>query len=292
MRRDPRSSGLFTTLHSFSFSMRSLFQKLAIITLLIGFVCSPAQAVDDPDVKFTGGNRAFEDGRYDDAERVYRQLFEDGNISIELLVNLGNALYRLDRPGEAALWYRRALELDPRAAEARQNLRVVKLETGYREFDLSGLNAWLSRISPGELTAALSIGLWLVALSLAAAFTLPFLRDWRPLLFVTASLGLVFALASAWGLRRQQDQLDTEDLAIVTGNETAAVTQPLPEAEKVVDLPPGSEIQIIQQRGPWTYVGIPDELRGWVRTDAIGAVRWFGPNGLPPVAPGLAEKSE
>ncbi len=275
-----------------SFSSRNPTLSIIPGLLLILFAIAPALiAADDPDVVFAGGNRAFEDGRYGDAEEIYRRLADEGFVSEELFLNLGNTVFRQDRPGEAALWYRRVLELNPRSAEARQNLRVVKHLTGYREFELRGVDAWLARLSPGELAAVLSGGAWLGLLAFTVAFVIPRLRDWRPLLFVFAGLGLVVAAVSFWGLRRQQTRLDTDDLAIVSGNDTAALAQPLPDAVKVVELPPGSELQIVQRRGPWTYVGIPGDLRGWVRSDAIGAVRWYGPHAAPPLEAGLAEQT-
>ncbi|MCB1232150.1 MAG: tetratricopeptide repeat protein [Verrucomicrobiae bacterium] len=266
--------------------------RIAVLFLaLSSFLSAFARAASDPDVTFMGGNRAYEDGRFADAEQVYRSLTEEGYVSIELFLNLGNALYRTDRPGEAALWYRRALELDPRSAEARQNLQVVKNLTGYHEFELDGADAWLARLSPGEIVAVLSTGCWIALLALVAAFLLPRLRDWRPLLFVVAGLSLATAGLSTWGLIRQQKQVDTDDLAIVIANESAALAGNFPDAEKVVDLPPGSELQILQRRGAWTYVAIPPDLRGWVKSDAIGAVRWYGPHAAPSLDPELAKRS-
>lgn len=232
---------------------------------------------DDPDVSFISGNQAYEDGRFAEAEKIYRSLTESGQVSEDLFLNLGNALYRLDRPGEAALWYRRALEIAPRFSEARQNLRVIRNQTGYHEFEHKGADAWLARLSPGEIVAILSVGAWIALLTVTGALVIRRLRDWRPLLYITAGFAAAIAFAAAWGLRRQAAVVDTNDLAVIISRDAAALTGPVPEAEKVVDLPPGSEVQILQQRGPWTYIGIPRDLRGWVRSDAVDVVRWFGP---------------
>ena len=244
---------------------------------------------DESDTVFSGGNKAYEDGRFGDAERVYRKLTDQGLVSEELFFNLGNALFRLDRPGEAALWYRRALVVDPRFAEARQNLVVIQKKEGYHEFQLEGVDAWLSRLARGEIVGILVTGLWIALLALTAVWTLPRSKDWRPLLFVTAALGLAISAAATWGLRRQASQVTLEDLAIVITNDAVARTQPVSDSEPVVELPPGSELRIIQRRGPWTYVGIPEDLRGWVRTEAIAPVYWYGPHGAPDVTPGIAQ---
>jgi hypothetical protein len=268
-----------------------IFSSRALILLVASscglFAFAKATAAADPDVTFTGGNRAYEDGRFADANQVYRSLISQGQVSEELFLNLGNVSYRLNQPGEAALWYRRALVLNPRFAEARQNLRVIKGKTGYHEFELKGVDAWLARLSPGELIAMLTAGLWIALLIVAASVVFRRLRDWRPLLYITGGLSLAVAIASFWGLNRQRTQLDADDLAIVTGNDATALTGPVPDAEKVVDLPPGSELQILQRSGPWTYVAIPPELRGWVRSESMAPVIWYGPHAVPAADPGL-----
>jgi tetratricopeptide (TPR) repeat protein len=257
----------------------SAFPRLPLRLLAAIFVLpalnSPA-AVADPDVVFSRGNRAFETGDYAAAEAAYRELVEEKFVSPELFYNLGNTAYRQDRSGEAALWFRRALAIDPRFAEARQNLQVVKKKTGYHEFELKGIEAWLARLSSGELVAILSATAWIAVLTVAGAFLIRRLRDWRPLLFITAGLALAAAAVAAWGLIRQRESLDPDDLAIVTAPDAVALTGPVPDAEKVVDLPPGSELQIIQSAGPWTYVGIPQDIRGWVRTESLAPVIWYG----------------
>ena len=272
------------------FSSRTLSFLIASSCWMLS--TSPGSAATDPDVTFTGGNRAYEDGRFEDANQVYRSLISEGDVSEELFLNLGNVSYRLNQPGEAALWYRRAIVLNPRFAEARQNLRVIKGKTGYHEFELKGVDAWLARLSPGELIAILSTGLWITLLIIAASLVFRRLRDWRPLLYITGGLSLAVAIASAWGLNRQRTQLDAEDLAIVTANDAAALTGPEPDAEKVVDLPPGSELQILQPSGPWTYVAIPPELRGWVRSESIAPVIWYGPHAVPRADPGLVKTDQ
>lgn len=249
---------------------------IACATVALLLPTSMRGAVTDPDGAFSRANQDFERGDYASAEAAYRTLAQSPLASAELYYNLGNALYRLDRPGEAALWYRRALALDPRFAEARQNLQVVKKKTGYLVFETRGIDAWLSRFGRGEWVAMLSVGLWVAALSVTAVFVVRRLRDWRSLLWVAAAFGLATAGFSAWGLHRLSRSAGvSDDLAVVTAGGAMAVTSPVPDAEKVVDLPPGSELQILQTAGPWTYVAIPEDLRGWVRSEHLARVTDF-----------------
>ena len=72
------------------------------------------------------GVQAYADGRFADAAAAWRQAWDDGAQNASLACNLGNAAFRQRRLGEAVLWYRRALWLDPGHADARHNLEFAR----------------------------------------------------------------------------------------------------------------------------------------------------------------------
>jgi SH3-like domain-containing protein len=44
-------------------------------------------------------------------------------------------------------------------------------------------------------------------------------------------------------------------------------------ARGVLALPAGSEVSILQERGDWNYVALPNDQRGWIATSAVEKVR-------------------
>jgi len=44
-------------------------------------------------------------------------------------------------------------------------------------------------------------------------------------------------------------------------------------ANSVLVLPAGSEIEILSMRGDWIYAALPNQLRGWVQTNTVELVR-------------------
>jgi len=60
-----------------------------------------------------------------EAERLYRELLAAMPDDVQLLTNLGVVVYQLGRTDEAVASFRRALEIDPRAREARESLAVA-----------------------------------------------------------------------------------------------------------------------------------------------------------------------
>ena len=60
------------------------------------------------------------------AERAFREATARDNANVEYTYNLGLAILRQQRAGEAALQFRRALEIDPTFGPARQRLAEAR----------------------------------------------------------------------------------------------------------------------------------------------------------------------
>ena len=248
--------------------------KAARLILFFGLILGWAVAsqADQRDVLFAQGNAAFQSGKFAAAESEYRKLIQAGKVSEDVFFNLGNAIFRQNRPGEAALWFQRARVFDPRMTEANQNLTFLQKTHGYLEIERKPLDAFLFNRKPTELTIYAWIGAWVFLLSLAAMIIIRKLRDWRPLLIIISLFGLSLAIAAIWAGSRRSDTLAIEKFAVVKGGNVSALTAPAPGAEAVIALPPGSEVRILQDRGPWKYVDIPGELRGWVDSKSVAAI--------------------
>lgn len=214
----------------------------------------------------------FTAGKFEAAEAKFLTLTKQGLISKELYFNLGTTFEKQDQSGKSTLWMRRALLLDPGMVEPRQNLTFLKKKLGYLEFSGEGTGALFRHLPPTLGDWIAMIGLWLVAICLAMAFLLPRYqnRRFRPLVF--ACLAAVLAFGGAWFSHYYARNFAIENFATVTGKGVTAVTSPVPDAKAVIDLPPGSEVRILQETGPWTYVEIPGEIRGWLRNEQLAAV--------------------
>jgi tetratricopeptide (TPR) repeat protein len=240
--------------------------------LLFGLVVCGALRADDASSAFTEANRLYEQGDYAAAATAYQTLVDAENLSADLYYNLGAAKQKLGQSGEAALWMRRALHLEPGMPEAEQSLTFLRTRLAFFEF----AGTWLDR-TIAALPAAFgrwvsSLALWTGLLAIAGAFVAPRLRPNRSALI---TLGLVLLMASfvfsRVGRYREQ-RLSPSTFAIVTGDSVSALTAPTSDAKPVVALPPGSELRLLRITGPWTYAEIPGDLRGWVRTESVQPV--------------------
>lgn len=218
------------------------------------------------------GINDFTEGRYAAAEEKFQTLSKRGLISKELYLSLATTVEKQEEPGKAVLWMRRALIIDPGMVEPRQNLTFLKQKLGYLEFSDEGTLAFLRSLPPTLGDWIAMTGLWLVVICLAMAFLLPRYQDrrFRPLLF--ACLSAVLAFSGAWYSQYYASNFAIENFATITDSSVSALTGPVPDSKTVIDLPPGSEVRILQESGPWTYVEIPGEIRGWLRNEQLAAV--------------------
>ena len=102
---------------------------IALLFTFAGTFLGSAQAQESVEV-FSSANEDFESGDLNQAEMKYRRLVENGRISSDLYFNLGTTQYRLEEPGEAMLWFRRALVVEPRAPEVPQNVANQRTKLG------------------------------------------------------------------------------------------------------------------------------------------------------------------
>lgn len=226
----------------------------------------------EADAAFAEGNRRFEAGDYEGAASLYEALAGEGRVSAELFYNLGAAKHRIGESGEAALWMRRALLVEPGMPEARQSLRHLRAQFAWLEFSEGGVRGLLASIGPASWRWTLVFLVWGGLLLLVAALALPALRAKRS---GAVTLGFVL-LMTAFVVSRLESYRDrnlaVQNFATVVARETSALAAPAPDAKAVVALPPGSELRILQKTGPWNYAEIPGGLRGWVRSTSVVGV--------------------
>lgn len=86
--------------------------------------------LEEGEAWFERGVFAEENGRLEEALEAYKRSLAAGGPLVELLFNLGNTLYALDRKADAAQYFERATEVDPEFVESWNNLGNALSETG------------------------------------------------------------------------------------------------------------------------------------------------------------------
>ena len=221
-------------------------------------------------------------GEYAEARDALAGMVEAGHMAPAVFFQLGNANYRLEDPGQAALAYRRASFLDPDHRESAQNLEFLRRTVGFVDtFEPSGWE-FVQRIPSTWLSRGLTAGIWLAGLAAGAWIVIRRRPHWVGVsLLLCVVLGVGTAAAAGVFAAQKRAALPPGSSVVVVASDVVARSAPAETAAEVYSLPPGSALIPVAERGPWTYVDLPGELRGWVRASATEPLWPYDPVSAP-----------
>jgi tetratricopeptide (TPR) repeat protein len=233
---------------------------MLMVALGLLLALAPVQA-------FNRGNQLYAHKDYALAAEAYREALRGGHDA-RIDYNLGNALFKSGRIGEAIVAYRRARSLAPRDADIAENLafarayRLDKVAAGPGPIARAIADAF-HLLSRRESAIAAAVLCLLASLALAAWIV----RRGRALAVASGVLGLVallsFATRSAWDAEVKAQP------AVVVVPELSATSGPGEEFKQILLVHDGSELQVREARGEYLLVQLPGGAGGWVRKDAV-----------------------
>jgi tetratricopeptide (TPR) repeat protein len=248
-------------------SILKTLRKAALASLALAMLGATPRA-DAADIAKT----AYETARYSEAAKLWIESAPYESLTPDVLYNIGNACYRGNSPGNAALYYRRALNLDPHHAEARQNLRFIERKYGSITINRPAFQTTLARISIDTWKNLLWASLWISTLSLLTITATKRSSSARYFATVGLILGpmLAFCATLAWRAYPKDGEFAKDKLQAVVIHENATLhSEASRTSPEVIDAPPGSPCTILHQSGRWSYVGFATKTRGWIPTDMI-----------------------
>jgi tetratricopeptide (TPR) repeat protein len=224
---------------------------------------------------FERGVASYQAGDYADAKAAWQaalgeELDELGRARV--YHDLGNAHWRLEETLPAIACYSAAVRLDPRHADAWQNLELARAKAGLSPADPGDLAATLRRLvtslRAGERRALLygALLLWTAVLVLEMRSGGRGLRQ----ALLGASGGLVLA-AVPWAHGILVPSREWPHFVIASTN-VPLRAEPLEARSPVGELAVLEEVERIDALPGWTRVERADGLRGWVRAETLYAL--------------------
>ena len=241
-------------------------KRLLLLLLLVGWIAAPRAQADG----FATGNSEYAAGRFKEAAEAYESAVATGETNSALYYNLGNAHYRLANYGRAILNYERALALEPRHPEAAANLRLARDKARALELRKRWWEEIASRATVTHYAVTAAISFWIAAFAGAVLFLARRRSATAIALCVFALLVCTVASFCAYAL---QTGTRGASLAIVIGGKVDARLATADNANTVLTLPAGSQINILSKRGDWIYAALPNDLRGWIPAESAERVR-------------------
>ncbi|MEI8039268.1 MAG: tetratricopeptide repeat protein [Verrucomicrobiota bacterium] len=218
---------------------------------------------------------AYDCAKYDTAISLWLHAGAYDELTADTLYNIGNACYRAGSPGYAALYYRRALARVPGHPESRQNLRFIERKCGAITVHRPDYQYALTRWPLAAWQGLLWAGIWMIVL---AALVIPATRPGARVRVVAAAaliLGPMCLAIGGLGWRFFPNDAEFSPLgrqAVIIGEHAILHADAARTSPEVIDAPPGSLCEVIEESGRWAYVAFASQTRGWLPVEWLEKV--------------------
>lgn len=249
-------------------------------TIVLGLVVTafsvrPAAAQDLEEAvrSFDDGNQRYRQGDHRGALESYSRAVDAGFVSGALFLNMGNSYYRLDDVGNAVRYYERAYELIPQSDELRHNLQIVRSETVDQFSRLpqpfwTSAWRWVVQTFGADVLLAAGILFYFVAAGTVALRIRSGRTSWRRrVLAVAASLAIVLITAGFAASFREESM----QRGVILVDEVPLLEAP-EGPRSGPDIHEGLVLDVIGSEETWFEVRLPNGVKGWVRSEAVGII--------------------
>jgi len=246
------------------------------LLLALALLALPTWATT-PESAFGEANKAYEEGRYDEAAERYLALLNYRIEDPRLEYNLGNAEFKRGRLGYAILHYERARRLAPTDPDILANLEYARARTFDRveSEPLPAAVRWVyrlqDRLGPDRQAWGLVTLVWIAAVLLAWGLARP--GRWSAAYGWTLA-GLLLAgtlTAVSWSMTYQR--LEGRPLAVVLVPSADVLAGPGLNNATLFTAHEGLTVEVRGElREEWIQVSLPNGLGGWIPRDAVGLV--------------------
>lgn len=247
--------------------MVRLWTVLAVALCSLVVATATSAQEPSPGELFIAANGAYEQGDFERAIELYRQLIAGDGVDGRVHFNLGNAYLRNGDLGRAIASFRRSRSLLPRDEDIRANLAFARksakdaIAPPEPSTVLATLLFWHYHLGPAELVVLVLMinlcfwGLWIVRLLRSRSELLNWLQ-------IVLLLGLLATGGSV--LARQ---LFARPVAVIVPPEIEAHTAPDDASVVRFKLHAGTEVRIRDRRDRWLRISLPDGQQGWIEAE-------------------------
>ncbi len=264
------------------------------LLLFIAFnICIVANAATFPAIE--EADSAYKSGDYAKAINLYKAIADKEGTSAALLYNLGNAYVKSGNPGDAVVYYARALRLAPRSSEIANNLKYaerivsernkadlkgkqISVDKDARSFIGSIINTIKYQV-PTNTWAMLGAGFFVAMIICIAGYLFMSEVMLRKIGFFCAiffgfasAIMVIFAFSSS-------SQITRTDEAVVTAYKTSLLAEPKSDARPVsTPLNKGTIVDILDiEKGvsgkiSWYKVRRNSNFLGWISAESVEVI--------------------
>jgi len=227
-----------------------------------------------PEERYTRAGELYGSGDYSGAAAIYRQLYDEGYRSEDLLFNAGNAFFKSGDNASAIVFYERAKLLAPADEDIDYNLQIARsritdrFETVPQLFFVKWFD-FLSLLASTNVWAVAALAMFVAALILVLIFLTKSRARGRLLSFWLFLAALVLSVFMILLAIRNNSLVNNSNRAVITCSIVTGRSAPGETGNELFVLHSGTTVTIEQELGSFLEVRLPDGNKGWIRSDCM-----------------------
>lgn len=227
---------------------------------------------------FDKANELYQQENYQEAVRTYEQILENGQHSVELYYNLGNAYYKLNKIAPAIYNYEKALLLQPNNSDVKNNLKFAQnmMIDSFSEVPKVGFSNWVSGFTSVyhyDIWANIAIGFsFLVMLSFVGYYFISRMALKRTF-FGLALLFLVCSILSVIIASFEKNQTENYNPAIVFSESVAVKSEPNANSSNAALIHEGTKVYVLESLDDYYKVELPNGMSGWLLKNSVRTLK-------------------
>ena len=223
---------------------------------------------------WNAANDLYAQGDYTTALDSYKAIEQSGMVSADLYYNIGNCYYKLKDISHSVLYYERALKLNPRHSDARNNLEIAQASVQDRIDSVPRfvLAEWFDNFKYSMSSngwAWLTLALFALTILLLTGFRLLGTVSARKTSFVLACVVFIVTLFTfTISLSQRADALSAGG-AVVMSPVSSVKSSPGTSGTPLFIIHEGTVLEVKDEVGEWYRVMIADGREGWLPASDI-----------------------
>lgn len=248
--------------------------RRAIVINIILVFCLINISGQTPEERYAQAGELYSSGDYSGAAAIYRQLYDDGYRSEDLLYNAGNAFFKTGDNASAILFYERAKLIAPADEDIDYNLQIARskvtdrFETVPQLFFVRWID-FLSLMAPTNVWAVAAILMFILALLCAIIFLTVARAKGRLLSFWLAIAAILLSALMVSLAVRNNSLVNQNDAAVITCSIVTGRSAPGETGNELFVIHSGAKVTVEQELGEFLEVKLPDGNKGWIRSDCL-----------------------
>ena len=212
------------------------------------------------------GNSSYKKNNYAQAMQNYQNAINQGGNSAELYFNMANACAKLNKKGEALLYYMKAFVQQPRLREAEANLKLFAKDNGIKLPEKSAVEMYLLELSEFEWIIVTMVAFWIMVVLICIP------RMYLKKISAYIFLAIIFAIITVVGTIGIVKCNNIRNTAIALTDDVALRLAPTPHAPISSTVQEGTFAKILKRNANFNYVQTPSGKTGWASTSEFAPI--------------------